>query len=263
MVHLVKYEVRERNMGWTGQPVVNGVTVRETSTPVKVREWTEGLKPDIAGASYMPRCTLSERPESRSTFELRITAFFTPDEFQAIMTAYALSKYGHLEQRRDDGTRYFDHPRAVALIILDELKLMYRDMLVLALLHDIREDAYLLSPWVIEKIYGKSVMVGINLLTKTEGVDYIPRLLEYGTWQVLAVKCCDRLHNLRTLHNCTDEKQHKQIAETRAEYPAVLDRLDQILPAKRRYVAVWLRDQIETICAEYENRWAIYSQTSS
>ena len=39
-----------------------------------------------------------------------------------VMLAYRLSKYGHRNQERDSGKRYFEHPKRVALILMKELK---------------------------------------------------------------------------------------------------------------------------------------------
>lgn len=198
--------------------------------------------------------------EDRIRFEERISALLTPEKFERVMAAYVFSKYGHRGQFRDDGTtRYFDHTRAVALILIDELKVYDDKCLVMALLHDIREDAFLLSPYRINLNFGKKVMVGINLLTKSKGggVPYLERMVELGSWRVLLVKACDRIHNLRTLDACTVEKQKKQVQETREYYPALLDRLELLLSRKRkrRQMVEYLREQMDQLCDSYERSW--------
>ncbi|HSI20429.1 MAG TPA: HD domain-containing protein [Verrucomicrobiae bacterium] len=196
--------------------------------------------------------------EKRVHFENRIQPFLTPRKFEIVMTAYVFSKYGHEGQFRDGGERYFNHPRAVALILIEELNLIIVEMLVEALLHDVREDAYLLSPHRIFVNFGEKVMIAINLLTKDKNNDqpYLERLVQKGDWQVLCVKCADRLHNLRTLGGCSEEKQRKQVQETREKYPPVLERLEELLPRSKKYVAAYLSEQIFGLCDEYEKSWA-------
>ena len=82
--------------------------------------------------------------ENRASFEARLKYRMAPHLFELVMDAYRLSKYGHRGQKRDDGTRYFEHPRRVAKILL--LWGIYdHEMLIAALLHDIKEDSHILT----------------------------------------------------------------------------------------------------------------------
>ncbi|HUD20631.1 MAG TPA: HD domain-containing protein [Candidatus Saccharimonadales bacterium] len=197
--------------------------------------------------------TVLEMPnESYAKFEHRIHQLVTARELEAIMAAYVFSKYGHRGQFRDDGTtRYFDHARAVALTCIDELNLYDKQILVMALLHDIREDTYLLGPYRMELNFGREIMLGVTLMTKEKGspTNYVDQLAKHGSWKVLTVKLCDRLHNLRTLDTCTLEKRYSQIAETVNEYLPLIPILLSRLPRSKRYIAKYLdgkiREQIE------------------
>ena len=55
-------------------------------------------------------------PIGRPQFEEIIRHYFIPSQVQLIMLAYRLAKYGHRGQLRDDGSRYFDHPRAASMV---------------------------------------------------------------------------------------------------------------------------------------------------
>ena len=86
------------------------------------------------------------------------------------------------------------------------------------LLHDIKEDAYLLSIYRIKLNFGVDVALDVLAVTKLpEGKEtveeYLQRIIDRGPWAVLT-KLCDRLHNVRSLSACTPEKQKKQIIET-------------------------------------------------
>lgn len=147
-----------------------------------------------------------------------LAAEYDPNTLEQVSFAYVASKYGHAQQIRDGGGRYFDHPKAAAWIYINELG--GRDPRVICdlLLHDIKEDAYLLSVYRIKINFGIDIALDVLAVTKlpkgkeaTE--DYLQRIISRGPWAILT-KLCDRLHNVRTLGTCTPEKMKKQIAET-------------------------------------------------
>lgn len=61
------------------------------------------------------------------------------EEIEAIQDAYWMAKDGHRRQRRDDGERYFEHPRRVAAILI-HIGRQDTALIVTALLHDLVED---------------------------------------------------------------------------------------------------------------------------
>ncbi len=188
----------------------------------------------------------------RQAFVKKLTPLLSPRDLEAVMTAYVLAKYGHMNQVREVGhVRYFEHPKSVAWILADELRMDDRDTLVMALLHDTLEDSHILTPYRIELNFGKEVVVGLQLLTKKPKPGYLSRLVEYASWKVLLVKLADRLHNLRTLYGCTKRKQREQVEETKRYFLPLLTHLRHLLPAKNRWRADYLEREIRKCMAEY------------
>ncbi len=174
----------------------------------------------------------------RQAFLDRLQPLNKPVHMEVIEAAYILSKYAHRGQLRQNGVRYFEHPKAVAWILIDELGLSSWRIIVLALLHDVPEDSFLLSWYRIELNFGTKVMMGLKLLTnKPDKEGYVGRLHGSASWQVLMVKLADRLHNLRTLDDCALEKQRRKVEETRDQYLRLFDRLFEIVPKRHRRAA--------------------------
>src|SRR3990167_5457202 len=78
-------------------------------------------------------------------------------DLEKVKAAYIFSKYGHRNQERDGGGRYFDHPREVCNIITGELGFFEGKIIIAALLHDILEDSWLLSERRLAINFGKEV----------------------------------------------------------------------------------------------------------
>lgn len=160
---------------------------------------------------------------NRAGFEREIRFYFAPSEQKKIMQAYRLAKHGHRTQNRQGGGRYFEHPKALALLLI---RLGVRDWKVIcaALLHDVVEDTFILEFGDIEEWFGIEVCMLVKLLTKEKGLGiraYFLRMLA-GDVRALLVKCADRLHNLSTLDSEDPEmkaffrkKKVKQVRETR------------------------------------------------
>ncbi len=188
----------------------------------------------------------------REEFEKLVKFSLSPSDFRKVMLAYRLSKYGHRNQMRETGERYFEHPKAVALILIQELKLQDRaDIITTALLHDLQEDTFLLEWDDIEFIFGENVVRSVRALTKEEEKPYHEQL-ESAPADVLLVKLSDRLHNLRTLGGCTDKKKQKQLIETREKYIPLVDRLNSRLAIGDQWRAAYFKEQISKICDTLE-----------
>jgi (p)ppGpp synthase/HD superfamily hydrolase len=143
----------------------------------------------------------------------------TPAETESVRFAYIASKYGHAGQVRADGSRYFDHPKAAAWIYINELGGRDARTIIVLLLHDLSEDAYLLSPYRLMMNFGEDIALDVRAITKLpKGKEtaeaYLDRVIVRGPWTIIA-KLCDRLHNLRTLDACTPAHRLAQIKETR------------------------------------------------
>lgn len=198
-----------------------------------------GLFPARKGGREMTR---------KEKFLEKLALHLTEDEQEKVLAAYMFSKYGHSKQVRDCGQRYFEHPRAVANIIIDELKLNDNwRIIVTALLHDILEDSWLLNEKRIAINFGKRAARWIILLTKTPGVDYLDRLSQCHEWEVLLVKLSDRLHNLRSLSACSKEKQERCRRETRIHYLPLADALIKLLLQEDRWRGEYLKREIEKL----------------
>lgn len=181
----------------------------------------------------------------RTEFLSLLKGKFKKENLIRIEDAYNLSKYGHRTQLRDQGGRYFEHPKSVALILIKELNIFDRDLIIMALLHDIIEDTYLLSQKAIDKLFGKRVTSGLDYLTKTKSKEiYVKKLGKCNDVGVLIVKFADRLHNLRTLDGLNKEKIINKHNETKDLYLPMLDR--GILKANKiqKSQLLYLKDNI-------------------
>jgi (p)ppGpp synthase/HD superfamily hydrolase len=178
-----------------------------------------------------------------------------PDGLALIKIAYNISKYGHRGQQRDDGTRYFEHPKSCAIILIMELEIYDYEMICGMLLHDIDEDSFILNIEEISRIFGPNVAYYVMIMTKPEGQEgesKAEKLLQYfhglftAKEKAKILKLVDRLHNSRTLKNCEKDKQLRKIRETIGYYlPLAWDTHRE------------LYDMLYEICAEYKD---LYSQ---
>lgn len=158
--------------------------------------------------------------ENRETFFARLTPFMTPAELRYVETAYMLGKFGHRAQVRKekdtDGNpiRYWEHCRAVALILIDEANVRDWRLICAALLHDCIEDTKDITPEIIEHIFGERVCQIVKILSKVPKEGYLERLKKYGDQEIILIKAADRLSNMRTLKGCSPEFIAKQVEET-------------------------------------------------
>ena len=195
------------------------------------------------------------RPPPREIFFAPLQVALEPNDLERVNFAYICSKYGHARQLRDDGRRYFDHPKGAAWICIDEFHCRDPEILIDILLHDMEEDQYLLSPYRIAMNFGEERALDISALTKLppgkESADsYLERVIARGP-MVVAAKLFDRLHNNRSLGACTPEKQARQVHETKNLY------LPKLIPALGRDKGTWgacakkLEEKILTALAPY------------
>jgi len=196
--------------------------------------------------------------ENKETFQNRLKPYFSPSDQLTIKLAYVLAKFGHRAQTRKEltegkPTRYFEHVRRVAIVLMDELKIMDRDMIIACLLHDSIEDCDDLTPELLEHEFGTEVVSMIKLLSKVPKDGYIDRLSNCHNWKILAIKACDRLDNLRSLMipNTSLDFQKKQIAETRDKYFPIFDKMISLAPTQYQSVLSQTRDEIRRLIERY------------
>jgi GTP pyrophosphokinase len=167
-----------------------------------------------------------------------------------------VSKYGHAKQMRENGTRYFDHPKSVAWTGIDEFKCLDPEVVIINLLHDLKEDTYLMSLYRLGHNFGEVIALDLRAITKLPKgkettLEYLMRIIARGA-RVIFAKLCDRLHNLRELGDCTPEKIARQIAETREYHLPIL------VPALRNFGGQWavyadlMEQKILEATAQYE-----------
>ena len=150
-----------------------------------------------------------------------------PAEFERVSCAYIFSKYGHAMDFRKDGvTRYFEHPKGAASIYINELGGRNPEIIILTLLHDLKEDTYLLSLHRIKINFGKRIAYGIRALTKLpkgkETIEqYLARIVLDGAETIVA-KLLDRLSNARDVLSLTPEAILKLVEETERYHLPIL-----------------------------------------
>lgn len=205
--------------------------------------------------------------ENKETFQARIKPYLPPSQQLDVKLAYCLAKFGHRAQTRKEltegkPTRYFEHVRRVALVLMDEVKMVDRDMIIAALLHDSLEDCQDLTAELLEHSFGAEVVHIVTLLSKVPKEGYTERLSHCHDWKVLLIKACDRLDNLRSLMipGTTFEFQKKQVAETRQYYFPIFDRMVQLAPINHYPNIVVIRDEIKRLVERYQTTIDIIEQ---
>jgi len=161
---------------------------------------------------------------------------FNPDaSVEPVESAYDYAKLMHEGQKRASGEPYYTHPVEVASILAE----MHMDTatIVTAILHDTLEDTKATYDELKAK-FGEEVATlvnGVSKLTRIESQTVEGKQAENFRKLVLAmsedirvllVKLADRLHNMRTLHNFTnDEKQRRIARETIEIYAPLAERI--------------------------------------
>lgn len=173
--------------------------------------------------------------ENRQTFLNRLIPHLNQTDIDLIMFAYDLSKEAHRTHHRKQGGRYFEHPRAGCIILMDELGTYEPNLLIAFLLHDVGEDTPLFgnvtqdyaefkrtATFRIARIFGAHVADTVIRLTKPHLAhfpskaammdSYLTDLV--GNDDALIGKAVDRLHNLRTLPKSNPRWITAQVRET-------------------------------------------------
>ena len=194
--------------------------------------------------------------ENRQSFMKRFRLKITPEEMSRLDFAYDMAKYGHREQSRESGVRYFEHLRETALILVDELGITDIDLVIAALLHDMLEDNFLLDQDRISLTFGKRVAYIVSVVTKPKKADkrfasdaarpqwYFEQIFSASV-DAKIVKLADRLQNMRTLEFCAPAKQARKAEETKKIYYPLLDDITKAYPEVAEYFRTQLREALE------------------
>ncbi len=160
--------------------------------------------------------------------------YFSDEQRQSILDAYAFSKAAHQGQYRRSGEAYITHPVAVAEI-LAEMK-MDAQSLMAALLHDVIEDC-LFTKEDIANEFGSAVAELVDGVSKISAIHFESRKVQQAEnfrkmvlamtkdIRVILVKLSDRLHNMRTLQVLNPEKRRRIATETLEIYAPIANRL--------------------------------------
>lgn len=189
--------------------------------------------------------------EDHDSFMKRFRLKITLTETERLDYAYDMAKYGHRNQFRESGARYFEHLRATAIILIDELGVSDVDVIIAALLHDMLEDSFLLTPDRIKVTFGERVATLVSAVTKPKKSDqrftsdherhlwYFEKL-KTASPEAKLIKLADRLQNMRTLDSCSLEKQSRKISETREVYIPLIADIAEDYPDKAGYLSLQL-----------------------
>ena len=175
--------------------------------------------------TLLERLPFLKDAENRKSFFRRITEVFPASDprYMLIERAYNVAKGAFRGYVRDDGGRYFEHLRAVALILIDYLRIRDHELIVAAILHDIVED---IPDWTVDRVrkeFGDRVAYLVEYLTKPSEREYPKKedrdrvyhqRFDAAPREFFLIKCSDRLHNTITLGTCAKEKRHRKIVET-------------------------------------------------
>lgn len=187
--------------------------------------------------------------EDKKKFLKRL-AKLDSESIRMVDYAYDLTKSAHRHQQRDGGNiRYFEHPRAVALILMDEVEVYDPEMICAALLHDVAEDTSVfgsnrgvnykhwreVAAWRISNSFtarvarivldvSKPFADGSELKTDEEAKMMYFENLRLAEPDSIVIKMSDRLHNLRTMATVTYEKRVRKVKETEDYYLTIFER---------------------------------------
>lgn len=165
----------------------------------------------------------------------RILDKFTGEKREILLKAYEVAAEAHSSQVRDSGVPYITHPVRVALILAEDLEMDF-ETIVAGILHDVIEDSDITYSDLESRF-------GSNIAALVDGVTKLSRLSERSRTEqqahnlhkmflamakdirVVIIKLADRLHNMRTLENVSDEKKERTSRETMEIYAPLASRL--------------------------------------
>lgn len=200
-----------------------------------------------------------EYPDRKAFFTLTVNIFprFS-NEYLLIEKAYRLAKDAFREKyRTEPGVRYFEHLRAVALILILHLRVWDANVIVAALLHDIVED---IKGWDFERLkqeFNEEVALLVCMVSKKDKQFFdgskVLRNLHFNngvlriTKNAAYIKLADRLHNVITLWATDEKKQFRKIKETIDFYMPLAKRFDILVFELKSAVKLAIRDLVEKL----------------
>jgi (p)ppGpp synthase/HD superfamily hydrolase len=200
------------------------------------------------------RLLLTIRTDRKSFFQLVDQRFPRESaEYQLIERAYSTAKDAFRSQHREGGERYFEHLRAVALILMVHMRVRDANIIAAALLHDIVED---IEGWSQDRVaveFNRQVAQLVWWVTKPDVQEHdgdkearnraYHQNLNLAPREALMIKLSDRLHNLITLWDVDAEKQRRKVRETQDFYLSLAEK------------EIILIHEIEQALIEIMNSW--------
>jgi (p)ppGpp synthase/HD superfamily hydrolase len=192
----------------------------------------------------------------RDRFFVIVGQYYPPDsdEHRLIELAYQTAKDAFRDSVREgNGERYFEHLRAVALIVMVHLRVRDPKVVAAALLHDIIED---IKSWPYERVrkhFGHKVANLVWWVTKPNPDDFggdkearnrhYHHNLNRAPRKAIIIKLADRLHNLLTLWGVEEDKQRRKSRETQDFYLSLSEKhiilIHELESALREVSARW------------------------
>lgn len=155
--------------------------------------------------------------------------------FHKALEAFEFAKQHHTGTRKDKVTPEFQHQIEICLFITTLKEVMFEeDCLVVALLHDVRED-YNISHDEIEKRFGKRVADAVEKLTKEyRGAkkDPIQYFMDIANCPIASiVKLADRINNVNSMVGVfTIKAQEKYLFEIEEYFLPMLKKARNLFP---------------------------------
>ena len=148
----------------------------------------------------------------------------TKDNRTLVINAYNYAYEAYKGLKRKTGEAFIMHPIEVAKIVITEVRLGVNSV-ICALLHDVVEDNEDIELEDIEHHFGKEIASIVDGLTKITNVYDGQKNLQAETFRkllltipkdirVILIKLADRLHNMRTLHGISENRQIVKAGET-------------------------------------------------
>lgn len=182
--------------------------------------------------------------------EKAIRGYHPSPNIEIVKKAYFFAQEKHKDQKRQSGEPYFVHLEQTALIAcrlcLDE------DSVCAALLHDCMEDQGVtkqeleeeFNPEVAQIVEGVTKIPKANFYSgeEAQAENFRKMLLAIAKdIRVILIKLCDRMHNMRTLDACSEEKQIRISKETKDIY----------VPLANRLGIFWFKSELDDLCFRY------------
>lgn len=181
-----------------------------------------------------------------------IEKYHPSPDLAPVKKAYEFARKAHEGQVRASGEPYINHLIGTALLAC-QLKLDIPSI-VASILHDVLEDCVIDKDQFVKE-FGHEVadiVDGVTKLTRIEfdsdskeekqAESFRKMLLAMAKdIRVVLVKLCDRLHNMRTLHFLSEEKQRRIASETKDIYAPLANRLG----------IHWMKSELEDLCLFY------------